>query len=324
MKNLIIVALAIIFLGSCKKDESSALYDYQMTQYDVQVTPAERQVSILFQVIDKEGVGVDQLMETSFNVYENNNLIGSEAGVEIDASLIPTTVKTAILLDRSSSVNPLISQLKEASIALINLGFDNQEFAIFTFDGYNTTSMIQNFTSNKQTLVATINAIPNENTVGSTDLYGAIIDVTDNSMFIWTDERYGIDEISAANLIVFTDGKHNADPSVTLDMVLTSIGEKKVYVAALQSDDLNEEPLKQIATEAYVLAANSNELKAKFEEVQGEIKKLSNSLYYLYYTSPITNPASYENDLEIKIKDNTDRTENSIKTTFNSVGFGSK
>ena len=316
-----IVVLAIILFGSCKKDESTAKYDYQMTKYDQKVTPTERQVSILFQVIDSEGVGVDKLVASSFNVYENNNLIGSEAGVEIDPSLIPTTVKTAILLDRSSSVNPLISQLKEASIALINLGFDNQEFAIFTFDGANTTSMIQGFTNNKQTLIETINDIPDENTVGSTDLYGAIIDVTDGSFFDWI-EDYGIDQISATNLIVFTDGKHNADPSITLDMVLTSIGEKKVYVAALQSDDLNEDALKQIATEAYVLAANSDELKAKFVEVQGEIEKLANSLYYLYYTSPITSSADWENDLEIKIKDNTERTGNSIKTTFNSAGFG--
>lgn len=320
MKNLIIVLFSILLLNACKKDKNQPLYDYQMTKYDEQVTPAERQVSILFQVIDKDGVGVDQLTETSFNVYENSELIGSEAGVEIDASLIPTTIRTAILLDRSSSVNPLISQLKEASIALINLGFDNQEFAVFTFDGYNTTSMIQGFTSNKQTLIATINAIPDESDISSTDLYGAIIDVTDNSMFTWT-EYYGIVEISVTNLIVFTDGNHTADPSVTLDMVITSIGDKKVYVAALGSD-LDEGALKQIATEGgYVSASNKDELKAKFEEVQGKIIKLSNSLYYLYYTSPITNPASYENDLEIKIKDNTDRLGNSIKTTFNSEGF---
>jgi len=319
MKKLIYIIFAIILIGSCKKSDS-AKFDYKMTKYDVRVTPSQRQVSILFQVVDNEGVGVDQLTETSFDIYENSELIGSEAGVVINPSLIPTTIKTIILLDRSSSVNPLIAQLKEAVIALINLGFANQEFAIFTFDGANTTSMIQNFTSDKTTLINTINAIPNTNSVGSTDLYGAIIDVTNNSMFTWT-EHYGIDYISSTNLIVFTDGKHNADPSVTLDNALTSIGDKKVYVAALQSGDLNEDALQQIATEAYVLAANNEELKAKFEEVQGKITKLSNSLYYLYYRSPITSSASWENDLEVKIKDNSNGTENFVKTTFNSAGF---
>ena len=84
---------------------------------------------------------------------------------------------------------------------------------------------------------------------------------------------------------------------------------------------MNEDPLKQIATEAYVLANNKEELKAKFEEVQGKIKKLSNSLYYIYYTSPITSSADWENSLKIKIADNTDDSKNYIETTFNSKGF---
>ena len=323
MKKIVIILLAVVMFGACKKDkddEPTAKYDYKMTKYDQQVTSSERKVSILFQVIDAEGVGVDKLTGASFNVYENGEIIGTEANVEIDPSLIPTTIKTAILLDRSSSVNPLISELKEAAKALIDLGFDNQEFAIYTFDKANATTLLQSFTSNKTTLKTAIDNMPDENSEGTTDLYGAIIDVTDNSLFIWT-EQYGIDAISATNLIVFTDGKHNADPTVSLDDALTSIGDKKVYVAALQSDDLNSSALEQIATEAYVLASNKDELKTKFEEVQGKIEKLSNSLYYLYYTSPISTSVSWENDLEIKIKDNADKTTNYIKTTFNSEGF---
>ena len=320
MKQTLLILLAISLLGACKKDETDAQFDYAMTKYDVQVTAAERKVSILFQVIDSDGVGVDALTESNFKIYENNELVGTEAGIEIDPSLIPTTIKTVILLDRSSSVNPLIAQLKEAAVSLINLGFENQKFAIFTFDGANTTTLLQDFTADKSVLTTAINNIPNTNSVGSTDLYGSIIDVTNNSMFTWS-EHYGIDYISTTNLIVFTDGKHNADPSVTLANAVSSIDKKKVYVAALQSDDLNEDALKEIATEAYVLANNKEELKSKFEEVQDKIKKLSNSLYYIYYTSPITSPADWENNLKIKIADNADKSENMIETTFNSKGF---
>ena len=318
MKNLIIILLTIIFLGSCKKDDPSAKYDYQMTEYDVQVTSTARQVSILFQVIDAAGVGVDQLIESNFNVLENNELVSSEAGVKIDPSQIPSKTRTVLLLDISGSVADFMDQLKEASVALINSQLSDQEFAIFTFD--KEVSMIQGFTSDKTALIAKINAIPSTGLINSTNLYGAIVDVTNGRLFDWI-EYYTIDEIFSTNMVLFTDGRDNAGSGITIDQVLESIGEKKVYVAALQSDDLKEDPLKQIATQAYLLAENTAQLEAKFVEVQGEIEKLANSLYYLYYTSTITNSASKENSLEIKIKDNTDRTGNSITTTFNSAGF---
>ncbi|MEN8120695.1 MAG: VWA domain-containing protein [Bacteroidota bacterium] len=318
MKNLMIVVLAIILTGSCKKDENPAKFDYQMTDYDVQVTPAERQVSILFQVIDAEGIGVDQLTEYNFNVLENNSLVSSEAGIKIDPSLIPSKTRTVLLLDISGSVADFMAQLKKATIALINSQLSNQEFAIFTFD--KDVSMIQDFTVDKALLISKINAIPETNLVNSTNLYGAMVDVTDGSFFEWI-EYYSIDEIFSTNLVLFTDGRDNAGSGITLAQVIESIGEKKVYVAALQSTDLSVEPLKQIATQACIFAENTAQLEAKFVEVQGEIEKLANSLYYLYYTSTITNPASKENNLEVKIKYNTDRPENSIKTTFSSEGF---
>ncbi|OQY04873.1 MAG: hypothetical protein B6I20_02245 [Bacteroidetes bacterium 4572_117] len=317
MKNLILVLLAMVLLNACKKNKNEPLYNYKMTKYDVQVTPTERKVSILFQVLDKEGIGVDKLTEPNFNIYENNEIISSEAGVQIDPSKIPSTIRTVLLLDISSSVSDFMDQLKEASIALINSQLNDQEFAIFTFD--KDIEFVQDFTSDKSLLISKINQIPETDLVSSTNLYGALIDVTADTYFEWI-EYYTIDEIYETNIVLFTDGKHNADPSITLNMALSSIDGRKVYVAALQSDDLKEDALKQIATE-YVLAENTDQIKTKFEEVQGKIEKLSNSLYYLYYTSPITNPASRENDLEIKIKDNAEGASNSIKTKFNSLGF---
>ena len=310
--------IALAFITSCKKNESKAKYDYQMTEYDVQVKPNDRQVSILFQVIDANGVGVDKLVENNFNVLENNEPVSSEAGIRIDPSLIPSKLRTVLLLDISGSVANFMGQLKEASIALINNQLDGQEFAIYTFD--KDVKMIQDFTTNKTTLISKINAIPETDLINSTNLYGALVEVTNGTHFEWVD-KYTIDEIFATNLVLFTDGRDNAGSGISLDDVLKSIDKKGVFVAALKSDDLKEEPLKKIATQAYVIAESTDQLSAKFVEVQGEIEKLANSLYYIYYTSTITNSANKENTLEIKINDNTDRVGNSIKTTFNSAGF---
>jgi hypothetical protein len=103
---------------------------------------------------------------------------------------------------------------------------------------------------------------------------------------------------------------------------LASIGNKKVFVAALQSNDLKEEPLQNIGNQGYFLASNISELKSKFQDVQSKIARLSNSLYFLYYRSPISDPSFRENSLEVRIKNNSNGSQSGhISTSFNSQGF---
>jgi hypothetical protein len=156
----------------------------------------------------------------------------------------------------------------------------------------------------------------------STNLYGSIIELTNGSRFIWKDE-YSIKQISSLSMLVFTDGRHNANPSITLKQTTNSIGTKKVYVAALKSSDLRTKELEEIGQNGkYVLASDIKELKKRFIEVQDIIKKYAGSLYYLYYRSPISDPTARQNKLEIRIKNNTNGlSDGTIKTSFNSQGF---
>ena len=320
-----VLLLAVPFAGcddNCATCDSPT-YNYTMQLYDLQEEPAQRRVNILFQVLESETSegalnGVGGLTESDFIVLENGNPIDTEAEKTIDPQSIPSNIRTVLLLDVSSSVADFITQLKEASVGLVDQKLPNQEIALFVFD--KETRLVQDFTSDKELLISQINALPEDNLESSTNLYGAIIKVTNGSYFSW-DERYSIESILEHNMVLFTDGRHNANPDITLEQALASIDTKKVFVAALQSADLQPEPLRELATESYLVAQDIHEVKQNFKKVQKRIVDLSNSLYYLYYTSPISEPSSRKNTLEIQVANNREGENNSIVAEFNSEGF---
>jgi uncharacterized protein YegL len=156
--------------------------------------------------------------------------------------------------------------------------------------------------------------------VNSTNLYGAVIDVAG----LWED-AYSIDGIVDGSLIIFTDGRHNASQAITLQQAKNALGERRAYVAALTSPDLDEASLKQLASEAdrYFKADDTAGLEEMFVNIQSEIQSLSNSIYFLYYQSPISDPTPFMNELEIEIKGNINNTKDArILELFNSEGFG--
>ena len=201
---------------------------------------------------------------------------------------------------------------------LVQKKLPEQEIAIYTFDSH--TQQRQAFTANTTALLAAIDAIPETGLVNSTNLYGAVIDVAG----LWQD-NYTIDGIVDGSLIIFTDGRHNASQSVTLNDALNALDNRRAYVAALNSPDLDEGALQALAKESdrYFKAEDVAGLEQMFLDIQTEIQALSNSIYFLYYQSPITDPAPYENDLKIEIRNNSNHgSDGRIVETFNSAGFG--
>jgi hypothetical protein len=223
-----------------------------------------------------------------------------------------------LLLDITRSVEGLVPQIKSAAATLIQQKLPEQEIAIYTFDS--ETVERKAFTNNKQELMAAISAIPETGLVNSTNLYGGVIDVAD----LWED-NYSIDGIVDGSLIIFTDGRHNASQSVKLSDALNALGSKRAYVAALNSPDLDEAALQSLAKtkDRYFKADDIAGLEQMFIDIQSDIQSLSNSIYFMYYQSPISDPAPYENDLKIEIRNNSNNGSDSrIVERFNSVGFG--
>ncbi|MFA6402545.1 MAG: VWA domain-containing protein [Salinivirgaceae bacterium] len=308
-----------IFWKKCDPEPMGKKGFFEMNLLDISTEPSKREVNILFQVLDENKIGVDDIVKVDLDVLENNEFIDTETGLRIDPGHIPSKIKTIFLIDISSSISRQVQQIKDASIALIDSKLPNQEFAIFTFD--KDLYKLQDFTTDTNLLKQKINSIPSSELENSTNLYGALIKLTNNSLVSWNEE-FSTTNILAINLILFTDGRHNADPSITLQNVLQFTINKKIYVAALQSPDLREDPLKEIANQKYFLANNIDQLRNTFQEVQSNIKKTSNSIYFLFYRSTISNPASRQNTLEIRIRNNTNNLNSGrIKTVFNSQGF---
>lgn len=313
--------LTIALLPACKKDKGpTPTLDnfYRLKTYEVGVIPKDRMVQVLFQVTDYYRKGVTDLRAEDFIVSENGGRIDSEAQIRLGQSDIPFSLRTVLLLDISKSVEGLIPQIKAAARALIDSKLPEQEIAIYTFDA--ETQELQPFTSDPAALKAAIDALPTSGLVSSTNLYGAIIDVAD----AWEDS-YTIDGIVDGSLIVFTDGRHNASQVLTLQSAKQALGNKKVFVAALESSDLDEQSLKQLAGSAdrYFKASDISGLSQMFLGIQQDILRAAKSIYFLYYQSPITDPTPYQNKLTIEVKDNFNTgPDRLIVEYFNSEGFG--
>ncbi len=314
--------LLLLVSVSCNKDDDFLPSDlsnfYRLNSFEVGVVPESRTVQVLFQVKDYYEKGVSSLTESDFIVTENNGNIDSEADLRVGRSSIPFSLRTVLLLDITRSVEGLIPQIKSAARTLIQQKLPEQEIAIYTFDSKTVERQV--FTTNKQELINAIDALPESGLVNSTNLYGGVIDVAD----LWED-NYTIDGIVDGSLIIFTDGRHNASQTVTLNDALNALGNRRAYVAALQSNDLDEGALQSLAKDRdrYFKADDVAGLEQMFVDIQSDIQALSSSIYFLYYQSPISDPTPYENDLKIKIVNNSNTGNDSrILESFNSFGFG--
>lgn len=311
-----------VVVSGCKKDKGLTPVDlsnyFRLKSFEVGVIPQARTVQVLFQVTDYYHKGVASLMADDFIVSENDGRIDTEADIRLGQSSIPFSLRNVLLMDISRSVEGLVPQIKAAAKALVESKLPNQEIAIYTFDA--TVNELQAFTTEKAALLSAIDAVPTTGLVNSTNLYGAIIEVAD----LWED-NYTIDGIVDGSLIVFTDGRHNASQVLTLQDAKQALQDRKVFVAALESPDLDEASLKQLAGPAdrYFKASDVSGLEAMFLNIQQDIQRAANSIYFLYYQSPISDPTPYNNKLTIEVKDNFNNGSDRLITEyFNSAGFG--
>ncbi len=322
IQPLLFLLTTVLFMTACGKDEIRTNPNQgkftRLETIGMNVIPKDREVQILFRATDFDHQGVSGLKVEDLDVFENGGSIDREGELTITRDAIPFDLKTVLLLDLTRSVEGLVPQIKAACIAMINQKLPEQQIAIYTFDA--NTDLLQNFTADKAALIAAINNIPETDLINSTNLYGAIEEMEG----LWNDV-YDITGIEDGSLIIFTDGRHNATPNITLADALRAIDGKKRFVAALTSPDLDEESLITLAQsqDRYFKAADVNGLQNMFLSIQEEIQKSSNSIYYMYYQSPITDPSPFMNTLRVEVKNNTNSQSDAfVEETFNSEGFG--
>lgn len=327
VSTFMVFTVTSLLLLSCSNDDQLTLpFDkqpgngefYRLTTFgEVDVIQDNRQVRVLVRATDSLEFGVKNLSQNDFVVLENNvDKVGDvEANTKIDPESIPFTIKTVLLLDISSSVEGKINEIKNAVKSLIQSKVQNQEFAIYTFDS--KVELVQEFTGDLPTLISAVNALPESELDASTNLYNAIIIASD----AWQD-NIGIDLIEEGSLIIFTDGKHNADPNLNSADAIRAVGNKSVFVAALESPNLDEDVLKEIVGNEgnYLFANDVSGLSAIFLTIQDKIITQSKSIYYITYTSPIS--VGGTQNLKIMIKDNRNPgIDCMVEKSFSSNGF---
>jgi len=306
-----LIALAFLLtVVSCKKDDSGPYYKI-IPLSDLEVA-LPHQVNILYQVVDKAGIGVADLTSADFVIKENGQVVGLESQITVKQSEeVGIKVRTILLLDNSVSIDSVRADIKEAAITLINLKPDYQEIAIMVFSS--TATLLQPLTADKQKLIDAINSIDKSTSTSSTNLYGALVAAT--KLPIWS-EHFSMDSIRTASLICLSDGD-DTQGSMPKQTALDSLKNKRVYMLGL-GQDLNITTMKQLG--AYYPAKDITKLEEVFKNIHNDIESTANSYYWLYYQSPKRGPNTHK--LQLTIKGNSNSGSSSyIETEFSSADF---
>lgn len=310
-QQLFVTAMFGVFVGiqSCEEDEPNCV-EYTMTELSVEICEPNC-INVLFQVRDSEGRGVVGLTTDKFNVTENDVKVGTEAGVTVVPNAeIPFVIKTILLLDVSVSVQGLLDQIKAAASSMVDNKATNQEISVWVFSSQ--PEMLIDFSGNKAEIKAAINGI--EPGTSSTNLYGSLIAVSNLYMEVYTTSN-----IVAGNIIVFTDGS-DSQASATMEEAQNALYGKDVYVVALEGPDFTpqaEESLRALETAGFFKASNINSLSTVFNTVVEEIVLLSQSVYWLYFSSPKRGANTHQ----LKVDVQTCGYSTSISRSFSSATF---
>lgn len=298
-----------------------------------QFTTLPGKVSIFFKVSDTEGNPVSGLTADEFTIYEQgrnddcfNTISTSESFARISPRSQIFSNNTLLVLDLSNSVlSSSLAELKSASLSFIDnvmpeVSEDSFKMAIYWFDGEDELHQLNELTSSKEELTLAINGITsNISNDPSTDLYGAVIKVADKAEAL-IKENTNNDVISAASIVVFTDGTDQASrytESAALKKVNNANANISYFSIGLGSE-IDTEVLTEIGKTFSVFASNKEELETTFNDISYRVSQQANSFYLFEYCSP-KRDGSGENNLAIQVSDN--GLHGAVQTKFDATGF---
>lgn len=284
-------------------DEGYVLIDYGLE------TEPPTFVNVFFQVIDLNGIGVDNLTTSDFEVYEDGEQVSiSESNLQvIKSDELPYTLQLVLMLDNSSSLLNNLDDIIIHATNFVNSLSPQFEMAVYKFS--EDPILIQDFTSDKAVLINAINDIKND-VYETTDLYGAVIEGADKM-----EDSFSRDEIIQTAMIIFTDGD-DTQAEHTLSEALNAASSKRIYTVGLGTD-VKPEVLEKIGNAGFFAIGDVGELSDTFIEIEDELVKYANSFYQIRYKSP--KRGNKLHDLLIQMVDNPNNSV--IRGTFNSKDF---
>jgi len=259
-------------------DVSSPANFYRFTTYQTS-TADPFDVNILFHVSDSLYSGVENLVTQDLLITENDeeSSIDESKATLFDKNSFDLTLKTALLIDVSNSIQTDFDDLKIQVKKLIDASLPYQEIAIYSFSS--TTALELDYTTNKSQLKSIIDNL--QLGTSSTDFYGSVVTAA-NSFANGFVEL----EVTIGNLIIFTDGDDTQASSSFTD-AMESIENKSVYVVGLSSQNLDETNIKNLVGNSfYYPSENLTNVEANFLLIQNEIEQFTRSIYLLNYETP--------------------------------------
>ena len=276
-------------------------------------------------------------VEDVFDILQDGSTISASESFLDSEPLgnIPTTIKTVLMLDISSSISitDLALELNAAlnvvrkpltdingqpqldtdgkPIYVSNL-FPGQQISIYAFD--EQIQLAQDFTSDHAVLAQAIMNIDTTARVNSTNLYGAIIDG-----FTPLENHFSIDSVTYSYMLLITDGDDTAGQK-TLAQAIAAKGELDLFVIAV-GNDIDNDVLTQLvlgeeiplidfplSLEKTLAAApllfsidNFSLLDDKLKQVATNASSFGDGIYLLYYATPAR---SGVHNVSISIRDN--------------------
>ncbi len=298
-----------------------------------QFTTLPGKVSILFKVSDTNGNPVSGLSADKFTIYEQgrnddcfNTISQSESQARISSNSQIFNSNTILVLDLSNSVlSNSLDELKTASVSFVNnvMPINTEEaykMAIYWFDGEDELHLLNELTSSKQELIASIDAINDDiSNDPSTDLYGAVIKSTKIAEDLLAD-NIADEIIGAASVVIFTDGNDQAS-RYTEQAALKTVDEASANISFFTiglGGEIDIQILADIGKTFSVFAGNAEELENTFNDISVKISERANSFYLFEYCSP-KRDGSGENNLVIQVING--NLQGAVQTKFDASGF---
>jgi len=282
-------------------------------------------ISILFRASDQYGNAISGLQTADFSLLEDNQSVSrAETSLSVvPQQELPFSLMTVIMIDVSSSIQP--ADLDKTKAAVNSLLIDEngssrllpqQQVALYTFD--DSVSQLKGFSSNADSLVATINAIQPAIAITPTDFYGAVIEGTAQ----WTDS-FDLSSIVQGTLIIITDGTDTAGRHSYKEALAASKG-KAVYTLGV-GNEIAASTLASVGTAGSYALQNFEQLQQALESISQQVKNTANSFYYLHYASPkrrAEGAGSSNHTIKLSVANNANSSASGVITeNFNSADF---
>ncbi len=253
-------------------------------------------------------------LESDFTIAEDGSEISVyESEQQIVTSSLGYDIRNLLLLDMSGSIvdSGSLPSLQSAANSFVT-SLNNQDVAIYAFDGSQSIHQIVDFTDDTDELQEAIASLGDFIiTDNSTNLNGAVIS---GLSVLDTASLQSTSSLFFASLIVFTDGSDQAGWNSNSEATsAVSNSEHSVYSIGL-GEEVDEGHLSSLGEEGSWTASDVSELESVFDSLSAWIINRANSLYILAYCSPKRNGT---HDLEVDLVG----AENSLTVQFNANNF---